>query len=164
MTEIAAFAIGFRVPVMGQLKLGVLVVVGEMIGDAAYWAKQRGCHTVLGAASVVPLVAAAAPPDLPRERPAGQLEVVHTFDKDMPTGVTVSHKGRIFVESTQGKGSTFEGGFRVPAIVRWPGKIKAGSISNEIVQHHDWLPTLLAAAGEPDVMDGPLVKVVRVGA
>jgi len=37
--------------------------------------------------------------------------------------------------------------------VRWPGKIKAGSISNEIVQHHDWLPTFLAMAGEPDIVE-----------
>jgi arylsulfatase A-like enzyme len=37
--------------------------------------------------------------------------------------------------------------------VRWPGKIAAGSVSNEIIQHHDWLPTFLAAAGEPDVAD-----------
>jgi arylsulfatase A-like enzyme len=38
-------------------------------------------------------------------------------------------------------------------VVRWPGHIKAGSVSNEIVQHHDWLPTFLAMAGEPDVME-----------
>jgi arylsulfatase len=37
--------------------------------------------------------------------------------------------------------------------VRWPGKIPAGRISNEIVSHEDWLPTLLAAAGVPDVKD-----------
>jgi arylsulfatase A-like enzyme len=37
--------------------------------------------------------------------------------------------------------------------VRWPGRIPAGSVSNEIVQHHDWLPTFLAAAGEPDVVE-----------
>src|SRR5262249_46248373 len=37
--------------------------------------------------------------------------------------------------------------------VRWPGKIKAGSISNEIVQHHDWFPTFLAMAGDDGVMD-----------
>ena len=36
-------------------------------------------------------------------------------------------------------------------MIRWPGKIKAGSVSNEIVQHHDWLPTFLAAAGDPDI-------------
>jgi arylsulfatase len=38
-------------------------------------------------------------------------------------------------------------------VLRWPGKIAAGVVSNEIVQHHDWLPTFLAAAGEPDVID-----------
>ena len=38
-------------------------------------------------------------------------------------------------------------------MVRWPGRIAAGVVSNEIVQHHDWLPTFLAAAGEPDVVE-----------
>ena len=41
----------------------------------------------------------------------------------------------------------------VPLLLRWPGKIPAGVVSNEIVQHHDWLPTFLAAAGEPDVVE-----------
>ena len=51
------------------------------------------------------------------------------------------------------KNTNWEGAFRVPMLVRWPGKIKAGSISNEIVQHHDWLPTFLAMAGEPDIVE-----------
>lgn len=51
------------------------------------------------------------------------------------------------------KNSNWEGAFRVPMLVRWPGKIKAGSISNDIVQHHDWLPTFLAMAGEPDIVE-----------
>jgi arylsulfatase len=51
------------------------------------------------------------------------------------------------------KNTNWEGAFRVPLLVRWPGKIKAGTVSNEIVQHHDWLPTLLAIAGEPDVVE-----------
>jgi arylsulfatase len=51
------------------------------------------------------------------------------------------------------KNSNWEGAFRIPELIRWPGKIEAGSISNEIVQHHDWLPTLLAAAGEPDIVE-----------
>ncbi len=51
------------------------------------------------------------------------------------------------------KNTNWEGAFRVPLLVRWPGKIKAGSISNEIVQHHDWLPTFLSMAGEPDVVE-----------
>jgi arylsulfatase A-like enzyme len=50
------------------------------------------------------------------------------------------------------KDTNWEGAFRIPLLVRWPGKIEAGVVSNEIVQHHDWLPTFLAAAGEPDVM------------
>ena len=51
------------------------------------------------------------------------------------------------------KNTNWEGAFRVPLLVRWPGKIKPGSVSNEIVQHHDWLPTFLAMAGEPDVVE-----------
>lgn len=51
------------------------------------------------------------------------------------------------------KNSNWEGAFRVPQLVRWPGKIEAGSISNEIVAHQDWLPTFLAAAGEPDIKE-----------
>ena len=51
------------------------------------------------------------------------------------------------------KNSNWEGAFRVPAMVRWPGKIEAGSVSNEIIAHQDWLPTLLAAAGEPDIVE-----------
>lgn len=49
------------------------------------------------------------------------------------------------------KNTNWEGGYRVPAMIRWPGKIKAGSISNEIVASLDWFPTLAAAAGEPDI-------------
>jgi len=49
------------------------------------------------------------------------------------------------------KNSNWEGAYRVPCMVRWPGKIKPGSISNEIVGHHDWLPTFLAMAGDKDV-------------
>ncbi len=51
------------------------------------------------------------------------------------------------------KDTNWEGAFRVPLLVRWPGKIKAGSISNDIVQHHDWLPTFLAMAGDTEVME-----------
>lgn len=49
------------------------------------------------------------------------------------------------------KNTNWEGAFRVPLLVRWPGKIAAGSVANGIVQHHDWLPTFLAMAGAPDV-------------
>jgi arylsulfatase len=51
------------------------------------------------------------------------------------------------------KNTNWEGAFRIPLLVRWPGKIKPGSISNEIVQHHDWFPTFMAMAGEPDIME-----------
>jgi arylsulfatase A-like enzyme len=51
------------------------------------------------------------------------------------------------------KNTNWEGAFRVPELVRWPGRIPAGVVSNEIVQHHDWLPTFLAAAGEPDIVE-----------
>jgi arylsulfatase len=51
------------------------------------------------------------------------------------------------------KNTNWEGGWRVPAAVRWPGKIEPGSVTNEIVHHMDWLPTFLAAAGAPDIKD-----------
>jgi arylsulfatase A-like enzyme len=51
------------------------------------------------------------------------------------------------------KNTNWEGAFRIPLLVRWPGKIPAGIVSNEIVHHHDWLPTFLAMAGEPDVKE-----------
>jgi len=51
------------------------------------------------------------------------------------------------------KDTNWEGAFRVPLLVRWPGKIPAGVVSNEIVHHHDWLPTFLAMAGEPDIVE-----------
>jgi arylsulfatase len=49
------------------------------------------------------------------------------------------------------KNSNWEGAFRVPEVVRWPGKIPAGVVSNEIISHMDWMPTFLAAAGVPDI-------------
>jgi arylsulfatase A-like enzyme len=55
------------------------------------------------------------------------------------------------------KGTVFEGGFRVPMLVKWPGVIKPGTIINDIMSAEDWLPTLLAAAGEPDVKEKLLV-------
>jgi len=51
------------------------------------------------------------------------------------------------------KNSNWERAFRVPQLIRWPGKIAAGTVSNEIVSHLDWLPTILAAAGEPDIKE-----------
>ena len=51
------------------------------------------------------------------------------------------------------KNSNWEGAYRVPALVRWPGKIAPGTLYTEIVSHLDWLPTLLAAAGEPEIKE-----------
>ena len=51
------------------------------------------------------------------------------------------------------KNTNWEGAYRVPSFARWPGKIKAGSISNEIMSHLDWVPTLVAAAGDANVKE-----------
>jgi len=61
------------------------------------------------------------------------------------------------------KNTNWEGAFRVPGLVRWPGKIKAGSISNQMISHMDWLPTFVAAAGEPDVKEKLLTGHQAVG-
>jgi arylsulfatase A-like enzyme len=60
------------------------------------------------------------------------------------------------------KNTNWEGAFRVPCLVRWPGKIKPGTVSNQMVAHHDWLPTFLAMAGDPDVKD-KLLKGYKIG-
>jgi arylsulfatase A-like enzyme len=60
------------------------------------------------------------------------------------------------------KNSNWEGAYRVPAMVRWPGKIKPGTVSNEVMAHLDWLPTLLAIAGVPDVKE-KLLTGYKVG-
>ncbi|MET0678617.1 MAG: arylsulfatase [Bradyrhizobium sp.] len=51
------------------------------------------------------------------------------------------------------KNTNWEGAFRVPCLVRWPGTIKPGTVSNEIMSHNDWIPTLCSIAGEPDIVD-----------
>ena len=51
------------------------------------------------------------------------------------------------------KGTVYEGGFRVPMLVRWPGVIKPNTIINDVMSHEDWMPTLVAAAGDPDIKD-----------
>ncbi|MAC82312.1 MAG: arylsulfatase [Rhodobacteraceae bacterium] len=63
------------------------------------------------------------------------------------------------------KNTQWEGAWRVPAMVRWPGHIAEGAVTNQIVHHMDWLPTFLAAAGEPDIKDQLLegVSVAEVG-
>ncbi len=60
------------------------------------------------------------------------------------------------------KGTVGEGGFRVPAIIRWPGKVKPGTVENGIFSGLDWFPTLMAAAGNPDITN-QLLKGVKLG-
>ena len=51
------------------------------------------------------------------------------------------------------KNTNWEGAFRVPCLVRWPGVIKPGTVTNELMSHNDWVPTLCAIAGEPDIVN-----------
>ncbi|MFO0899494.1 MAG: arylsulfatase [Pirellulales bacterium] len=60
------------------------------------------------------------------------------------------------------KGTVMEGGFRVPCLVRWPGHIKPGTVENGIFSGLDWFPTLLAAAGNPNITD-ELLKGIKLG-
>jgi len=62
-----------------------------------------------------------------------------------PDGGTIPWRGE--------KNTTWEGGFRVPMMVKWPARIAAGQISNDIIEMTDWLPTLLAAAGNPNIKE-----------
>jgi arylsulfatase A-like enzyme len=62
-----------------------------------------------------------------------------------PDGGTTPFRGE--------KNTNWEGGYRVPMIVRWPGVVKPGTVINDIAAHEDWTPTLLAAAGEPNVTE-----------
>ena len=74
--------------------------------------------------------------------------VIYTTDNgaetfSWPDGGTTPFRGE--------KNTNWEGGYRVPAVVRWPGHVEPRSEFNQIFSHEDWLPTLLAAAGEPDI-------------
>jgi arylsulfatase len=60
------------------------------------------------------------------------------------------------------KGTVSDGGFRVPTMIRWPGKVKPGTVENGIFSGLDWLPTLAAAAGNPDISE-QLLKGVKLG-
>jgi len=61
-----------------------------------------------------------------------------------------------------GKGTVMEGGFRVPAIVRWPGNVPAGKVANGIMSGMDWFPTFVAAAGNPNITE-ELLKGKQLG-
>ncbi|HJZ56858.1 MAG TPA: arylsulfatase [Gemmataceae bacterium] len=60
------------------------------------------------------------------------------------------------------KGTAYEGGFRVPCIVRWPGQVKPGTVQNGMMSGLDWFPTLVAAAGNPNITD-QLLKGAKLG-
>ena len=62
----------------------------------------------------------------------------------------------------QSKGTVMEGGFRVPCMIRWPGKVPAGKVENGIISGLDWFPTLLAAAGNPNIAE-ELKKGKQIG-
>ncbi|MDG1873752.1 MAG: arylsulfatase [Mariniblastus sp.] len=61
------------------------------------------------------------------------------------------------------KNSNWEGAYRVPCVMRWPGKIKPGTINNQICSHEDMLPTILAAAGEPNIKEKLLKGYSAIG-
>ena len=88
-----------------------------------------------------------------------QLEEMGVAD-DTIIGVTTDNGTEVFTWPDGGntpfkgtKGMTTEGGFRVPAVVRWPKRIPAGTVQNGIMSGMDWLPTLAAAAGNPNISD-----------
>jgi arylsulfatase len=62
------------------------------------------------------------------------------------------------------KNTNWEGGYRVPFVLRWPGVIQPGTEINEVTSHEDWLPTLLAAAGQPNVKESLLKGLTAAGA
>ena len=64
--------------------------------------------------------------------------------------------------STGQKGTIYEGGFRAPAMIRWPGQVPAGKVENGIISGLDWFPTLVAAAGNPNIID-ELKKGKKIG-
>ena len=71
-----------------------------------------------------------------------------------PDGGTTPFKGQ--------KGTGYEGGFRSPAMIRWPGKVPAGKVENGIISGLDWFPTFVAAAGNPNIKE-ELLKGKKVG-
>ncbi|ANL69875.1 sulfatase protein (plasmid) [Rhizobium phaseoli] len=72
-----------------------------------------------------------------------------------PDGGTTPFRGE--------KNENWEGGYRVPGVMRWPGVVKPGTEINEVFSHEDWVPTLVAAAGEPDITEKLLAGYEAVG-
>ncbi|WP_334360696.1 MULTISPECIES: arylsulfatase [unclassified Bradyrhizobium] len=78
-------------------------------------------------------------------------------------GVNLAHWPNAGTAAFRGeKGTTWDGGFRVPMLVRWPGKIMSGQWTGELMASEDWLPTLMAAAGADNVKD-ELLKGKKIG-
>ena len=71
-----------------------------------------------------------------------------------PDGGTTAHRGE--------KNTQWEGGFRVPCLIRWPGVIKPGTVINDIGAHEDMIPTVMAAAGDPNIKQD-LLKGKQIG-
>ncbi len=91
---------------------------------------------------------------------AGNTIVLFTSDN----GVNLAHWPDAGTASFRGeKGLTWDGGFRVPMLVRWPGRVPANSWTGEFMTSEDWLPTLMAAVGDTDVK-ARLLKGTKVGA
>ena len=85
--------------------------------------------------------------------------VVFTSDN----GINLAHWPSAGTASFRGeKGTTWDGGFRVPALVRWPGHIPAGTWSGELMSSEDWLPTLMTAAGAPGIKE-KLLAGMKIG-
>jgi arylsulfatase len=78
----------------------------------------------------------------------GELVAGSASSESIGTDLSMRRTGMSFQRTRMSVGA-----FRIPLLVRWPKKIPAGVVTNEIVQHHDWLPTFLAMAGEPDIVE-----------
>jgi hypothetical protein len=89
---------------------------------------------------------------LQRRLRALQSEGAETFT--WPDGGTTPFRGE--------KNTNWEGDYRVPCLLRWPGVVKPGTEINDVLSHEDWLPTFMAAAGEPDIKD-KLLKGYKAG-
>jgi arylsulfatase A-like enzyme len=98
-----------------------------------------------------------------RHRPRvvmGGLNTIVVFTTDNGTEVFTWPGGQ--TPFAQSKGTVMEGGFRAPAMIRWPGNVPAGKVENGIISGLDWFPTLLAAAGNPNIV-GELKRGKQLG-
>ncbi|HKU44719.1 MAG TPA: sulfatase-like hydrolase/transferase [Polyangiales bacterium] len=117
----------------------------ESVGQAGRWQSQHHDTMVDHDRNVGEMLAVLDELEL-----AGDTLVIYTTDNGphmntWPDGAMTPFRSE--------KNTNWEAAFRVPLVARWRGKIKAGQVSNEIISHHDWLPTTLAAAGEPNIQE-----------